>query len=554
MIQTFRKPFPTIVLTFFLLINSTSCWALSSSNIPLDSPVYSYLEKLAGFGLIKSDVKGIRPFSKAEAARLLLEAEKNLADADADAEKQPFARELIARINELIPREVSLRRSPDQKPALVDYNLVSSLRFRYVYLNGIPRSYERPVHDPGDDGVFGLGSGLRPVNPYPSLVQQHGAEGTPLLENNNGVIYRDGNNAELRWAAEAYLSDKVTGLIEPSILIGDDNRIRMNRGYVKLGGGGIELELGKDENWLGQGYRGAITLTNNAENFTLVKLSSPEPVRISWLSWLGDLKYALIASRFNKTYTGGVERQPWFYALKLISKPTNNVEIGFNLGRQVGGAGVKSGTGDMLRGLIGGTSADNSNGLAGFELRYRMPWLRNTELYGEFSGEDTASFWPIVESYVAGLYIPRLTDDGRNDFRFEFFQGNQILYTNGTFPAGYIYRGMPIGHSQGGATQDFFARYSHWFSVRNNLALEYIFTQRGNLGRVKVDSSGNFDVNGTLQAVERKNAGRIHWRLPVYGELDAELTYGYERISNFDLMAGAKRTNQLFIAEMTYRY
>lgn len=220
MIQTFRKPFPTIVLTFFLLINSTSCWALSSSNIPLDSPVYSYLEKLAGFGLIKSDVKGIRPFSKAEAARLLLEAEKNLADADADAEKQPFARELIARINELIPREVSLRRSPDQKPALVDYNLVSSLRFRYVYLNGIPRSYERPVHDPGDDGVFGLGSGLRPVNPYPSLVQQHGAEGTPLLENNNGVIYRDGNNAELRWAAEAYLSDKVTGLIEPSILIG----------------------------------------------------------------------------------------------------------------------------------------------------------------------------------------------------------------------------------------------------------------------------------------------------------------------------------------------
>ncbi len=230
------------------------------------------------------------------------------------------------------------------------------------------------------------------------------------------------------------------------------------------------------------------------------------------------------------------------------------MEIGFNLGRQVGGAGVKSGTGDMLRGLIGGTSADNSNGLAGFELRYRMPWLRNTELYGEFSGEDTASFWPIVESYVAGLYIPRLTDDGRNDFRFEFFQGNQILYTNGTFPAGYIYRGMPIGHSQGGATQDFFARYSHWFSVRNNLALEYIFTQRGNLGRVKVDSSGNFDVNGTLQAVERKNAGRIHWRLPVYGELDAELTYGYERISNFDLMAGAKRTNQLFIAEMTYRY
>ncbi|ACM20494.1 hypothetical protein Geob_2140 [Geotalea daltonii FRC-32] len=537
---------------YCLVGTAPSAWALSSSNIPLDSPIYSYLEKLGGLGLIKSDVKGIRPFSKAEAARLVLEAEGNLTAADVG--QQPFANELIARIHDLIPREISLRKNPDQKPPVLDHNLISSLRFRYVYLDGTSRNYERPVHDPGDDGVFGLGSGLRPINPYPSPAQQRGAEGTPLLENNNGVIYRDGSNGELRWAAEAYLSDKVTGLIEPSILIGDDNRIRMNRGYVKLGGGGIELEFGKDENWLGQGYRGNITLTSNAENFTLVKLSSPEPVRVGWLSWLGDLKYALIASRFDKTNTGGVERQPWFYALKLVSKPTDNLEIGFNLGRQVGGPGVKSGTGDTLRGLIGGTSADNSNGMAGFELRYRMPWLRNTELYGEFSGEDTASFWPIVESYVAGFYIPRLTGDGRNDFRFEFFQGNQILYTNGTFPEGYLYKGLPIGHSQGGAVQDFFARYSHWFSVRNNLALEYIFTQRGNLGRVKVDSSGNFDANGTLQAVERKHAGRIHWRLPIYGDMDAELTYGYERISNFDLVPGAGRKNQLFVAEITYRY
>lgn len=552
MAYVYKKIIEAISFIFLLQITATTCWALSSSNIPLDSPIYSYLEKLGGLGLIKSDVKGIRPFSKAEAARLVLEAEGNLVAADSG--QLAFANELVARVKAIVPREVSLRREPDRKPQFLDHNLISSFRFRYVYLDGVPRSYERPVHDPGDDGVFGLGSGLRPINPYPSPVQQHGTEGTPLLENNNGVIYRDGSNGELRWAAEAYLSDKVTGLIEPSILIGDDNRIRMNRGYVKLGGGGIELELGKDENWLGQGCRGTITLTSNAENFTLVKLSSPEPVRLGWLSWLGDLKYALIASRFDKTYTGGVERQPWFYALKLISKPTNNVEIGFNLGRQVGGPGVKSGTGDTLRGLIGGTSADNSNGLAGFELRYRMPWLRSTELYGEFSGEDTASFWPIVESYVAGLYIPRLTDDGRNDFRFEFFQGNQILYTNGTFPEGYVYKGLPIGHSQGGATQDFFTRYSHWFSVRHILALEYIFTQRGNLGRVTVDSSGNFDPNGKLQAVERKHAGRVHWRLPIYGDIDAQLTYGYERISNFDLISGADRKNQLFVAEITYRY
>ena len=534
----------TFVLAILVVSQPVPCHALSSANIPLDSPIYSYLEKLSGFGLITSDLRGIRPFSRAEAARLLLEAEKNYADKGGSA--PAFVRELLDRMRELVPREYSLRTAaPGKKPQFIDYNPVTSIRLRYVNLDGAPRSYERQVHDPGGDGVFGIGSGLRPRNNYPSPAQQHGTEGTPLAENNNGTVYRQGHNAELRWAAEAYLSDKAVGLLEPAIRYSSYDSsalLRLNRGYVKLGGGGLELEAGRDENWLGQGHRGAITLTNNAENFTQVKLSSPEPIRAGWLSWLGGIKYALIASRFDKTTTSGVERQPWFYALKLSAKPTANLEVGFNLGRQVGGPGVKNGIGDTFRGLVGGTNADNSNGLAGFEARYRIPWLRNTELYGEFSGEDTAGFWPIVESYVAGFYIPRLTDDGTNDFRFEFFQGNQILYTNGTFPEGYIYKGMPIGHSQGGATQDFFTRYSHWFGVRNNVALEYFYTNRGMVGRMPG------------QAIERKHAGRISWSLPIKGDLDAKLLYGIENITNVNLVDGARRTNQLALFELRYTY
>ncbi len=249
-----------------------------------------------------------------------------------------------------------------------------------------------------------------------------------------------------------------------------------------------------------------------------------------------------------------MERQPWFYAVKLVSKPSDNLEFGFNLGRQQGGPGVNNSLGDNIRGIIGGTGADNSNSLAGFEARYRIPWLRNAELYGEFSGEDTAAFWPIVESYVAGFYIPRLTTDGRNDFRFEFFQGNQILYTNGTFPEGYIYKGLPIGHSQGGAAQDFFARYSHWFSPRNSLALEYFYTLRGNQGRVPVDAAGNFKADGVMQAIERKNAGRAFWSLPLYGDMDMILMFVWEQIDNFNLVAGVRQTNQISSVDLTYAY
>lgn len=526
-----------------ILVTSVDCWALSSANIPLDSPIYLYLEKLAGLGLIKSDILGLRPYSKAEAVRLLLEAERNLKQTDAP----PFASQLLTRLRELLPREVALRTEPDKKPPSIDYNPASSMRLRYVYLDGIPRNYVRPVHDPGNDGVFGIGSGLRPATPN-RVITQVGNEGTPLSENNDGVIYHQGSNGDARWAAEGYISDKVTALIEPTVLTSaTGTTVLLNRGYVKVGGEALELEVGKDENWLGLGYRGNITLTNNAQNLTMAKLSSPEPFRASWLSWLGDLKYALIFSQIDKTGSGPQERQPWFYAIKLSSKPTDNLEIGFNLGRMQGGPGVNNSLGDWLRGLIGGTgmpsqSADNSKANAGFEARYRIPWLRNTELYGEFSGCDAAAFWPIVESYVAGFFIPSLTAAGTDDFRFEFFQGNQILYTSGTFPEGYVYKGLPIGDSQGGATQDFYIRYSHWFDVRNNLALEYFYTDRGMVGRV----SG--------QAIERKHSGRISWTLPLYGDMDTRLLYGIEKVSNLNLVDGVRQTNQIFSVELRYRY
>lgn len=549
--------FCEIILLFACVAFSADrAYALTSNNIPLDSPLYLYLEKLAGFGIITSNIQGIRPYSKSEAARLALEAENNLANVS-NNDARAFASRILDRVRELIPRAVSLRNNPEKAPTF-DYNPFSSARIRYVYLEGVPRSYDRPVYDPGGDGVFGIGAGLRPDNPYPSPVMQHGTEGTPLLENNEGILYRKGSNAEYRFTGEAYLGSYASALLEPYLLYSVQDRVTqvgLNKGYLKIGGGGLELEVGRDSNWFGPGYRTAITLSDNAMNFDLVKLSSPEPLDVGWVKhYLGKVKYSFIFSRFDSTVTDGVHRQPYFLATKLAIKPVDTVEFGINLGRQQGGPGVNNSLGDWFRGLIGGTNNDNSNSVAGLDLRVRLPFLRNTEIYGEFSGEDTAAFWPIVESYVAGFFIPCLTTDGRNDLRFEYYFGNAILSTNGTFPEGYLYRGMNIGPSQGGASEEFFIRASHWFSVRNNLALEYIHTERGNLGRVTVNPEGNFDPNGTLQAVERRNAVRILWQLPVYGDFDMNVMYGWERVNNVNLVGGIDRTNQIVKVDLSYRY
>ena len=211
------------------LVYAERAFALSSANIPLNSPVYGYLEKLAGMGLINSDVKGLRPYSKAEAARLVLEAQKNLALQDMAA--PAFAMDLVARIREILPREVSLRETPDKKPRFIDYNPLSALRLRYVYLDGAPRDYRRPVFIRGGQSAFGfIGGTLRPDN-NAGVLNESGTEGTPLVENNNGVIYKRGNNAEIRLAAEGYISDMVSALVEPMLQYSpDDTRIQLNRG------------------------------------------------------------------------------------------------------------------------------------------------------------------------------------------------------------------------------------------------------------------------------------------------------------------------------------
>lgn len=535
--MTISKVAVVSVSLLLLLSAPRLTWAIASNNIPLDSPIYLYLDKLTGFGLVNSEVKSLRPYSRAEAARLLLEAENSVTSCEGDVE--PFAEELLVRLRELLHREVILREGA--KPPVSDYDLFSASRLRYVYLDGVPRSYDRYVNDPGHQSVFGfIGGDLRPVQ---GVSHQVGTEGTPLFENNEGVIYRQGSNGEFRWDVEAFFMDKVSVLLEPQLLVSSGSQdLTLQKGYGKLGGGGLELEVGRDALWFGPGFRGTTTLTNNAQNFDMIKLSSPEPVNVNWVKqYLGEFKYALTFARFDATGIGESYRHPYFIGLKLDVKPTPWFEIGFNMVREQGGPGLPGNISTFCK-IFGGCDNDGINAIAGFDMRFRLPWLRNTELYGEFSGEDAASFWPFVESYIVGAYVPNLTSSGKDDLRLEAYWGSYISYVDYQFPNGYNYYGMTPGHSQGGATFDFFTEYSHWFSVRNRVALDYIFTERGNGGRIPG------------QAVERKNAGRLWWSLPVVGDINAKLMYGIEHINNLNLVGGSNRSNQIALFELSYKY
>src|SRR5512135_1256127 len=157
------SPESTMKHTRYLLVIAVICtliaclpaaaWALASNNIPLDSPIYVYIEKLDGFRLINTDIHGIKPYSKAEAARLIIEAEDNLEKMGDDAPE--LARQMIRTVKALLPREVEYyRHEKDAHGFKVDP--LASMRLRYVYLEGQPRSYEREIPDLGGEGIFGI--------------------------------------------------------------------------------------------------------------------------------------------------------------------------------------------------------------------------------------------------------------------------------------------------------------------------------------------------------------------------------------------------------------
>jgi hypothetical protein len=61
----------TLIIAFMF---ATPAFACAFANIPLDSPLYEDIETLAACRLIESDLLSTRPFTRAEAGRLLAEA------------------------------------------------------------------------------------------------------------------------------------------------------------------------------------------------------------------------------------------------------------------------------------------------------------------------------------------------------------------------------------------------------------------------------------------------------------------------------------------------
>ena len=67
----------TIVIALSLLFLAPPASATVSVNVPLGNWSYGAIDKLKSLGLIQSDMRSTRPWTRLEMARLIVEADKN---------------------------------------------------------------------------------------------------------------------------------------------------------------------------------------------------------------------------------------------------------------------------------------------------------------------------------------------------------------------------------------------------------------------------------------------------------------------------------------------
>jgi hypothetical protein len=110
---------------------------------------------------------------------------------------------------------------------------------------------------------------------------------------------------------------------------------------------------------------------------------------------------------------------------------------------------------------------DEWNDIAGVDFRWRMPGL---QIYGEIYGEDAAGFFPSANSYLGGIYVPRLSYDGSWDMRLEALHTGRVLYSHGIYRAGWTYHNDVMGDAYSGPKANrFYGNINYYASATDKI-------------------------------------------------------------------------------------
>jgi len=416
-----------------------------STNVPLGHWSYDAVDKLIGQGLLDSDMLTTRPVSRFEMAR-------HIAEADEKFQRLNAQNELIAGILERLKKEY--------EPELAAIGAVDG---------GPLLDFAKPVEDPYIKYVY--------------------ARSKPDIENIRGDQFDAHSNLRAGFASRGQIFDIAGFYIHPEYPYSSEDssrNVKLIEAYGKLMLGKFEIEVGKDSMWWGPGYHGSMLMSNNAEPFTMVKLSTPSPVKLPWIfRGLGPFKFVWFLTQLEEDRP---IPKPKLTGMRINFKPHPAVELGLSRAVIFGGEGRPHlGFKDYLNIFLANKEnrpgkLDNDQ-LAGFDASLLLPveWLmpaKTVKLYTDWVGEDEAGGLPTKWGQLFGANFADILGSGKTDLRVEYAndyisEKPNVFYTHHIYQAGYTYEGRIIGHHMGTDTKDLFIRLTHYLNKDIVLGLQY---------------------------------------------------------------------------------
>ena len=503
---------------FFFLCAILLCCAVpaaASTYLDINDDAYALLARLEAEGVINSGLLTSKPISRKEAVRLYHEAEKN------SEGRSAFIRSLV--------QDLKQRIRPEEFEA-GSLKLLDTVYAKYVNTNADVRTLT-----------------------YPPFGTQEKEQA--LNHNNDGDLYERGSNGRIGFTSRVEDAARFSFFLNPEFRAAqsDGSQLIIKQGYAVFDFG-WDLIAGKEAQWWGPGYHGAILLTNNAEPFTLVKISNPHPVILPWIfKYLGPFDFTWFVTELERDRADVAA--PYLWGMRLNFKPHPILEIGLERTALLGGRGRPTTAATWLDQLIGKNdhfvndpTQDTGDQRAGYDLKLSLPFdVQPLQVYMEADGEDSYhGFLPRYWAYLYGLYLPRVLSLERLEFRLEWARTFDkradkptTWYLNGIYTSGYTYHGLIIGHHMGTDSQDAFTELTYRFpekSARVSLAFD------------RTEHSKSQEIH------ERERDISLHGALALTDDLDLDLVYGYAWIDNKENIPGIGWEGQAVQGTITRRF
>jgi hypothetical protein len=490
------------IFCLFTLITMFAFGANASTYIDINDDAYALLSRLEAEGVVRSALLTTRPISRAEALRLLHEAEQNSAGGSA------FIKSLVHELKQQLRPE---------EPEAGSLKLPDTVYATYVNTNADVRT---------------LTYGITPEKEQ------------ALNHNNDGDLYERGSNGRIGFTSRVEDVGRFSFYLNPEFKASqsDGSKLIIKQGYAVFDFG-WDLVVGRESQWWGPGYHGAILLTNNAEPLTLARISNPHPVILPWVfKYLGPFGFTFFITQLEKDRADVPE--PYLWGMKMNFKPHPYIEIGLERTALLGGQGRPTNARIWWNSLTGrsehctdpnGCAEEAGDQRAGYDLKLNLPFeVQPLQLYVEADGEDSyQKFLPRMWAYLYGLYLPRLLSLENLEFRFEWARTFDARadkpttwYLNSIYTSGYTYHGLIIGHHMGTDSRDTFAELTYRFPKK----------------RARVSLAFDRTEHGLSQSIqETDHAVSLKGKAKLTQSIDLELIYGYALIHNAEFVSGVEQ-------------